>query len=127
MHALTQPIHKPLSEDEARLAETSRRALLRLLENEEPASQKAMLRLSIEQPDGETAQLPIPRAALPVLLTLLGELSLGKNVVVLAADTEVTTQQAADFLRVSRPYLVKLLESGHIPFRRVGPRRRVRL
>ena len=62
-----------------------------------------------------------------MLSKILRELGNGKNVVVVATDTEVTTQQAADFLSVSRPYLVKLLEEGKIPFRLVGPRRRVRL
>jgi excisionase family DNA binding protein len=69
----------------------------------------------------------LPRASLPLLSQILRELGKGKNVVVLATDTEVTTQQAADFLKVSRPYLVKLLEEGKIPFRKVGPRRRVAL
>ncbi|MCC6446020.1 MAG: excisionase family DNA-binding protein [Armatimonadetes bacterium] len=58
---------------------------------------------------------------------MLKALGQGQQLVVLTTDTEVATLEAADFLNVSRPYFVKLLEEGHIPFRRVGPRRRVRL
>ena len=69
--------------------------------------------------DGEKSDLLLPTAALPLLSKILREIGHGKNVVVLTTDTEVTTQQAAEFLTVSRPYFVKLLEEGKIPFRLV--------
>jgi len=54
-------------------------------------------------------------------------LILGKGVSVVTEDAEMTTQQAADFLHVSRPYVVKLLNQGKIPYCKIGVRRRIRL
>jgi excisionase family DNA binding protein len=51
----------------------------------------------------------------------------GKSLAVLASETEVSTQEAAQLLNCSRPYVVKLLEEGKIPSRKVGKHRRMRL
>lgn len=127
MQLLTLATNQPLSEDEARQAEATGLAIQRLLGQEDPSLHRGTLRISVEQPDGVKAELLLPGATLPLLSKMLREFGHGKNVTVLATDTEVTSQQAADFLKVSRPYLVKLLEEGKIPFRLVGPRRRVLL
>ena len=125
METLRQPTYKPLSEVEARQAEASSVAMQRLLGNDDQPLEQITLRVCIEQPDGEKAELILPRTTLSLLSRMLREVGHGKNVVLLSTDAEVTTGQAADFLNVSRPYVVKLLEEGKIPYRRVGPRRRV--
>ena len=65
-------------------------------------------------------------AVTKILAKTLSYIAKGKTVIVTPEPTEFSSQQAADFLKVSRPFLVKLLETGEIPFRKVGKHRRVR-
>lgn len=78
-------------------------------------------------PDGQT--VPLPLEAFKVLLQVADAMRLGKAITVAPVDQLLTTQEAADFLGISRPTLVKLLTSGKIPHRTpgVGKHRRVRL
>jgi excisionase family DNA binding protein len=70
--------------------------------------------------------LVVPREATVLLAKILGFLANGECVNVMPDSAELTTQQAAEFLNVSRPYLIKLLESEQIPFRLVGTHRRIK-
>jgi excisionase family DNA binding protein len=71
--------------------------------------------------------ITIPKKALSLLITILSNMSEGKSITIIPTDSEVSTQQAADMLNVSRPHLVKLLENNTIPFKKVGSHRRILL
>lgn len=111
-----------LAPDEAtrREAEQASRALARLAGRD---------RVRVEAvAEGEAAQTFIlPAPAVRLLTDMMALLAQGQTVAVFPHDAELTTQQAADMLNVSRPHLVKLIEQGAIPFRMVGTHRRVRL
>lgn len=76
-------------------------------------------------PDGRGVQLP--DTVHELLLKILKNLQAGKAVSIVAEHQELTTQRAANILGVSRPFLVRLLEEGHIPFHMVGSHRRIYL
>jgi len=76
---------------------------------------------------GERQDFVLPATAVRLLTDMLSLLAQGRSVVVMPEDAELTTQQAADMLNVSRPYLIRLLEDGTLPHHKTGTHRRVRL
>ncbi len=85
------------------------------------------LRLQLTEAGCEVVTLDVPTSAVPLIKALLKEIGDGKTVTIVANDAEITTQQAADLLNVSRPYLVGLIGKGMLPARMVGPRHRLLL
>jgi len=76
-------------------------------------------------PKGET--IPLPESVFYVLERIAEVLARGDSITIVPVGREVTTQQAADLLNVSRQYLVRLLDEGRIPFRKTGKHRRLRI
>ncbi|MEH1958823.1 MAG: excisionase family DNA-binding protein [Nostoc sp.] len=71
-------------------------------------------------------KITIPEPIYQVLLQVVHAMASGKAISIIPQQQELTTQQAAEYLNVSRPYLIKLLEQGEIAYIKVGSHRRVR-
>ncbi|AJQ97451.1 excisionase family DNA-binding protein [Gynuella sunshinyii] len=85
------------------------------------------VKLSLRGSNGETDELVLPGQVLQILLDVLSEISKGNAISLIPHHQEISTQEAANLLNVSRPFLVGLLEKDEIPFRKVGTHRRVLL
>ncbi len=108
------------SEAEAALAKETSRVLGSRGQTEEP------LRLRILG-DPAKGTLKVPASAVRMLVHILDEMARGNAVTLIPVRAELTTQEAADMLNISRPSLIQLLDDGKIEFRRVGTHRRIRL
>lgn len=110
----------PPSERESRLARTSKQLLSRYAREDQP--------LTLRVIDAEQDQpIELPAGAVALLMDILGAMASGQGITLIPENVELTTVQAADILNVSRPFLIKLLEDGQIPYRKVGKHRRIRM
>ncbi len=114
---LSNVVHLPTAQ-EAEEAKITSRALSKYAHNER-------LHLKIASNNNDSEDLILPGYAINLLLTMLTEMSKGNAITVMPIHAELSTQETAELLNVSRPHLVDLLEQGKIPFRKVGTHRRV--
>lgn len=105
---------------EVELAKVSARQIAELTAKAIPQPRYALT-------DHKGTEIELSESAFRVLVDALNTMAAGNAVMLVPVEAEVTTQQAAEMLNVSRPYLVGLLESGEIAYRNVGRYRRILL
>ena len=119
---LAREVESPLlSAAEKDLARAAQRCIMAALDHARAAS------LVLTTDTGPHPRVEVPPAALKVIGQLLGAMSQGQSIVLMPTDRELTTVEAAHLLNVSRPFVIKEMESGRLPYRKVGTHRRVAL
>jgi excisionase family DNA binding protein len=108
------------TEQEAKIAQESSRRLSSLMKQDR-------MKVVVGAGEDQSSAIELPRAAVDLLARILTEMAEGNAVTLVPIHAELTTQQAASLLGVSRPFLIQEMESKKIPFRKIGTHRRVRL
>jgi excisionase family DNA binding protein len=118
---MVAPAFKIPTPKDAEQAQQAIRALARL-------PRRRSTRTIRVQPEGsrEPVTVTVPTEAFDLFVDVLTQMANGNAVSIVPVHAELTTQQAAEMLNVSRPFLVALLDEGKIPFRLVGTHRRLR-
>lgn len=109
----------PLSAEDVEMARVAQRCIMEALDHSRAAA------ITLTTDSGEQPTIELPPAALKLIGHLLGAMSQDGPVVVIPSQQELTTVEAANFLNVSRPFVIKEIEAGHLPHRKVGTHRRV--
>ena len=104
----------PPSKEDIELARTSGQRLAPMARRGQP------LTLRVREAGQKEETIELPAGAVKLLQGILEGMASGRAVTIVPQNAELTTQQAADFLNVSRPFLVQLLEQRKLPFRLVG-------
>jgi len=108
------------SEADAVLAKETSRVLASHIRNSDP------MELRIPDDPSPDGMVKLPLSAARMLVRILEEMARGNAVTLIPVHAELTTQEAAEMLNISRPSLIQLLDEGKIDYRRVGTHRRVR-
>lgn len=121
MSALSQEYDPVLpKEHDIELAEESSKELAALFPEKEGDFQM------IVKTGKKEAKITFPFSAIKLLLQILTQMAQGNAVTLIPIHAELTTQEAANLLNISRPFLIKMLDEGKIPFHKVGTHRRIR-
>jgi len=108
-----------LSDEEAQMARTAQRCIMESLDRSRAAS------ITLISDTGEGEPVKLPPQSLRFLAEALGRMAEGQAVLLMPRDREMTTYEAAHFLNVSRPFVIKEIEAGRLGYRMVGTHRRI--
>lgn len=111
----------PPSKSEMELARVAQRCIMEALDRSKA------VKIKLESESGDIPPIELPPASLRLIGQLLGLMSEGKPFTLMPEKQELTTVEAANFLNVSRPFVIKEIDAGHIPHRMIGSHRRVLL
>ena len=110
-----------MTEQEIEMARVAQRCIMEALDHSRAAS------ITLTSDTGEHPVVELPPQALRFIAQLLGALSEGRPVTVMPAKQELSTVEAANFLNVSRPFVIKEIDEGRLPHRMVGTHRRIEI
>lgn len=116
----TDPLESVLTEAEAEMAKAAQRCVMAALDHS-----RAHSIVLVDQKGKDGPVLELPPKVLRLIADLLGAMGQRQPVALIPQKHELTTQEAAAFLNVSRPFVVKQLEMGNMPYRKVGRHRRI--
>ena len=113
-------IPPPLNESETEMVKTAERLIMACLDNSRAAT------ITIESDDGSSPSVQVPPQVLRVLGQTLGLMARHQPIMLVPEKQELSTVEAANFLNVSRPFVIKEIEAGRLVHRMVGTHRRIR-
>jgi excisionase family DNA binding protein len=113
------------SKEDVELAKAAQRCIVSALDHSR-AVNIAILEDGVERLSDDSPILKLPPKVLRLFADMLGSLAQGHAVAIMPKELYVSTQEAAMFLNVSRPYLVRMLDDGKIPYHKVGTHRRIK-
>lgn len=108
-----------LSAQEVEMARAAQRCIMEALDHSRAAA------ITLTTTDGSHPTVELPPGALKLIGQLLGAMSEGRPITLMPSKQEFSTVEAANFLNVSRPFVIKEIEQGRLPHRKVGTHRRV--